>query len=208
MAFTLPALPYAMDALEPNLSKETLEFHHGKHHNAYVVKLNELVAGSPMEAMSLEDIIKKTAGSTDAKEQGIFNNAAQIWNHTFYWHCMAPKAGGKPEGELASRINAEFGSYEKFVEAFKNAGITQFGSGWAWLILDKSGKLAIRKTPNADLPMAHGEVALLTMDVWEHAYYIDYRNKRPDYIDTFLGKLVNWAFVAENLEKSNEAKAA
>lgn len=208
MAFTLPALPYAQDALQPHISKETLEFHHGKHHNAYVTKLNELIAGSPMESMSLEDIIRKTAGSQEPKDQQIFNNAAQVWNHTFYWHCMAPNAGGQPGGELASRITQEFGSYEKFVEQFKNAGITQFGSGWAWLVLDASGKLAIRKTPNADLPMAHGEVALLTMDVWEHAYYIDFRNKRPDYIDTFLGKLVNWAFVAENLQKAGMSKAA
>jgi Fe-Mn family superoxide dismutase len=208
MAFTLPPLPYAQDALEPHLTKETLEFHHGKHHNAYVTKLNELIAGTPMESMSLEDIIKKTAGSQEPKDQQIFNNAAQVWNHTFYWHCMAPNAGGQPGGELANRIAQEFGSYEKFVEQFKNAGITQFGSGWAWLVLDKSGKLAVRKTPNADLPMAHGETALLTMDVWEHAYYIDYRNKRPDYIDTFLGKLVNWSFVAENLQKAGMSKAA
>lgn len=208
MTFTLPALPYDMTALEPHLSKETLEFHHGKHHNAYVTKLNELIAGTTMESMSLEEIIRKTAGSTDAKEVSIFNNAAQIWNHTFYWHCMTPNASGKPSGELLQRIEQEFGGYEKFVEQFKNAGITQFGSGWAWLILDKSGKLAIRKTPNADLPMAHGETALLTMDVWEHAYYIDYRNKRPDYIDSFLSNLVNWAFVAENLDKAGMSKAA
>jgi len=208
MAFTLPPLPYANDALEPHLSKETLEFHYAKHHNAYVVKLNELTAGTPMENMDLEDVIKKTAGSIELKDQQIFNNAAQVWNHTFYWHCMAPSAGGQPSGDLAKRIAETFGTYEKFVEAFKNAGVTQFGSGWAWLVLDKNGALAIRKTPNADLPMAHGETALLTMDVWEHAYYIDYRNKRPDYIDTFLGKLVNWSFVAENLRKAEMSKAA
>lgn len=208
MAFTLPDLPYAKDALAPHISAETLDYHHGKHHQTYVTKLNELIAGTPLENSSLVEIIKKTAGDNDSKSQSIFNNAAQVWNHTFYWHCMAPNGGGQPSGELADRIKQDFGSFEKFAEEFKTAGATQFGSGWAWLVLDDSGKLKVTKTPNADLPMAHGQTALLTMDVWEHAYYVDYRNKRPDYMTVFLDKLVNWAYVAENLKSAGVAKAA
>ena len=196
MAHTLPALPYGLDALEPNISRSTLEFHHGKHHAAYVTNLNNLVAGTDLEAKSLEDTITAVAG--DAGKAGIFNNAAQVWNHSFYWQCMKPGGGGQPTGALAEKINADFGSYEAFVEQFKTAGATQFGSGWAWLVLD-GGTLKVTKTANADLPLAHGQKALLTMDVWEHAYYLDYQNRRPDYMTTYLEKLVNWDFVAANL---------
>ena len=196
MAHTLPALPYGLDALEPNISRSTLEFHHGKHHAAYVTNLNNLVAGTDLETKSLEDTITAVAG--DAGKAGVFNNAAQVWNHSFYWQCMKPGGGGQPSGALADKINADFGSYEAFVEQFKTAGATQFGSGWAWLVLD-GGTLKVTKTANADLPLAHGQKALLTMDVWEHAYYLDYQNRRPDYIITFLDKLVNWDFVAANL---------
>ena len=196
MAHTLPALPYGLDALEPNISRSTLEFHHGKHHAAYVTNLNNLVAGTDLEAKSLEDTITAVAG--DAGKAGVFNNAAQVWNHSFYWQCMKPGGGGQPSGALADKINADFGSYEAFVEQFKTAGATQFGSGWAWLVLD-GGTLKVTKTANADLPLAHGQKALLTMDVWEHAYYLDYQNRRPDYITTYLEKLVKWDFVAANL---------
>lgn len=197
MSFELPNLPYAQDALEPHISAETLGFHHGKHHNAYVTNLNGLVAGTEFEGKSLEQIMVATAGKAD--KAGIFNNAAQVWNHTFYWHSMAPNGGGEPTGELAEKINADFGSYADFVDAFKKAGATQFGSGWAWLVLNKDGKLEVTKTPNAECPLTDGHTPLLTMDVWEHAYYLDYQNRRPDYIETFLGKLVNWQFAAANL---------
>ena len=197
MSFELPKLPYAQDALEPHISAETLGFHHGKHHNAYVTNLNGLVAGTEFEGKSLEQIMVATAGKSD--KAGIFNNAAQVWNHTFYWHSMAPSGGGEPTGELAEKINADFGSYADFVDAFKKAGATQFGSGWAWLVLNKDGKLEVTKTPNAECPLTDGHTPLLTMDVWEHAYYLDYQNRRPDYIETFLGKLVNWQFAAANL---------
>jgi len=193
MAFTLPPLPYDKTALAPHISAETLEYHHGKHHKAYVDNLNKLIEGKPEAAKSLEDIIKSSEGP-------VFNNAAQIWNHTFYWSSMKPNGGGQPTGDLAQAITRDFGSYEKFAEEFATAGATQFGSGWAWLVLEK-GKLAVTKTPNADLPMKHGQKALLTMDVWEHAYYIDYRNARPKYIETFLTSLANWDFALENLKK-------
>ncbi|MBC1260608.1 superoxide dismutase [Synechococcus sp. BSF8S] len=196
MAHTLPALPYDINALEPHISKTTLEFHHGKHHAAYVANLNKLVEGSDLDSKSLEDVITSVAG--DASKAGGFNNAAQVWNHSFYWQCMKPGGGGQPSGALAEKITADFGSFEAFVEQFKTAGATQFGSGWAWLVLD-GGTLKVTKTANADLPLAHGQKALLTMDVWEHAYYLDYQNKRPDYMATFLDKLVNWDFVAANL---------
>ncbi|UTW57388.1 superoxide dismutase [Kordiimonas sp. SCSIO 12603] len=197
MSFELPALPYAQDALAPHISAETLSFHHGKHHNAYVVNLNGLIEGTEYAEMSLEDIMKATAG--DASKAGVFNNAAQIWNHTFYWHSMAPNGGGKPTGALAAKIDEDFGSFDAFVEAFKAAGATQFGSGWAWLVL-KDGKLEVIKTPNAECPLTDGATPLLTMDVWEHAYYIDFQNRRPDYISTFLSDLVNWEFAAANFE--------
>ena len=196
MAHTLPALPYGLDALEPHISRSTLEFHHGKHHAGYVTNLNSLVAGTDLEAKSLEETVQAVAG--DTSKAGVFNNAAQVWNHSFYWQCIKPNGGGTPSGALLDKINADFGSFEKFVEEFKAAGATQFGSGWAWLVLD-NGTLKVTKTPNADLPLAHGQKALLTMDVWEHAYYLDYQNRRPDYITTYLDKLVNWDFVAANL---------
>jgi Fe-Mn family superoxide dismutase len=194
--FTLPELPYAQNALEPHISANTLSFHHGKHHKAYVDKANELVKGTPLEGASLEEVIM--ASAKDPSKAALFNNAAQIWNHTFYWNSMKPNGGGKPTGNIAKLIEKDFGSYDKFAEAFKNAGATQFGSGWAWLVL-VGVVLKVIKTPNADLPMAHGQKALLTMDVWEHAYYLDYQNKRPDYMTVFLDKLVNWEFAEKNL---------
>ncbi|MEI6031706.1 MAG: superoxide dismutase [Synechococcaceae cyanobacterium ELA739] len=196
MAHQLPALPYDLDALEPHISRSTLEFHHGKHHAAYVTNLNNLVAGTDLEGKSLEETITAVAG--DTAKAGVFNNAAQVWNHSFYWQCIKPAGGGAPTGDLAAKIDADFGSFDAFKEQFKTAGATQFGSGWAWLVLD-GGTLKVTKTANADLPLAHGQKALLTMDVWEHAYYLDYQNRRPDYMTTYLDKLVNWDFVAANL---------
>ena len=196
MPFTLPELPYATNALEPHISANTFSYHYSKHHQAYVTNLNKLLEGSPLATATLEDVIK--ASAKDSAMAGIFNNAAQVWNHTFYWHSMKPNGGGKPTGDLAKRIDKDFGSYDKFVEAFKQAGATQFGSGWAWLVLE-GDTLKVTKTANADLPMVHGQKALLTMDVWEHAYYLDFQNRRPDYISTFLDKLVNWDFAAANL---------
>jgi len=195
MAFSLPPLPYDKSALAPHLSTETLEYHYGKHHQTYVTTLNKLLEGKPEASKSLEEVILSSEGP-------LFNNAAQVWNHTFYWSCMKPGGGGAPTGDLAAAITRDFGSFEKFSEAFTTAGATQFGSGWAWLVLGKDKKLAVTKTPNADLPMKHGEKALLTMDVWEHAYYIDYRNARPKYMETFLKSLVNWDFALENLKKA------
>ena len=196
MAIELPALPYEADALEPYIGATTLGFHHGKHHQTYVTNTNNLIKGTDLENASLEAII--AASANNAEKVGLFNNAAQVWNHTFYWSCMKKGGGGAPTGAIAAKINEDFGSYDAFVEAFKNAGLTQFGSGWAWLVLE-SGKLKITKTPNADTPMAHGQKAILTVDVWEHAYYLDYQNKRADYIDTFLKHLVNWDFANANL---------
>ncbi len=197
MAITLPALPYANDALAPHITPETIEFHHGKHHNAYVVNLNNLIKDTDLADKDLEAIIQAVAG--DASKAGVFNNAAQVWNHTFYWNSMKPNGGGKPTGAIAAKIDADFGSYEKFVELFTAAATTQFGSGWAWLVVGADGKLAITKTGNADTPIVHGQKPLLTIDVWEHAYYIDFRNLRPKYIATFLEKLVNWDFANANL---------
>ena len=187
MAFELPPLPYAQDALAPHISAETLEYHYGKHHQAYVTNLNKLVEGTEFENASLEDVILKSDG-------GLFNNSAQVWNHTFYWNSMSPNGGGAPTGAAADAINGAFGSYDDFKAKFAEAATTQFGSGWAWLVDNGSG-LEIMKTSNADLPMKHGAKALLTIDVWEHAYYIDFRNARPNYISTFLDSLVNWADV-------------
>lgn len=206
MTFTLPDLPYAKDALEPHITANTLDFHHGKHHNAYVTNLNKMVEGTEMASQSLEDIMHATAN--DASKAGIFNNAAQIWNHTFYWHSMKNAGGGAPSGALAEKITTDFGSLEKFEEVFKTAGATQFGSGWAWLVLNKSGKLEVIKTLNAENPLTDGHTPLLTMDVWEHAYYLDFQNRRPDYISTFLSDLVNWDFVAENLASAQRQAAA
>ena len=191
MAFELPPLPYAQDALAPHISAETLEYHYGKHHQAYVTNLNKLVEGTEFENASLEDVILKSDG-------GLSNNSAQVWNHTFYWNSMSPNGGGAPTGAAADAINGAFGSYDDFKAKFAEAATTQFGSGWAWLVDNGSG-LEIMKTSNADLPMKHGAKALLTIDVWEHAYYIDFRNARPNYISTFLDSLVNWDFVAQNL---------
>lgn len=191
MSITLPPLPYALDALVPHLSKETLMYHYEKHHNAYVVNLNKLIAGTEFADMSLEDIIKKSSG-------GIFNNAAQVWNHTFYWHCLSPQGGHEPTGKVADAINQAFGSFAAFKEQFTNAAVTTFGSGWAWLVLDENKQLKIISTSNAATPLTTTQRALLTCDVWEHAYYIDYRNMRPDYLGAFW-KLVNWDFVAKNL---------
>jgi Fe-Mn family superoxide dismutase len=196
MAITLPDLPYPKNALAPHISERTLEFHHGKHHSAYVTNANKLLEGTELAKQGLEDIIKRTAG--DAAKVGIFNNVAQVWNHTFYWQSMKPSGGGPPQGKIADKIKGDFGGYEKFVEQFKNAGLTQFGSGWAWLIL-KNGKLEIMKTPNADTPIAHGLKPLLTVDVWEHAYYLDYQNRRPDYLDVFIKNLINWDSVNSRL---------
>ena len=205
MTFTLPPLPYDKSALEPHISARTLEFHHGKHHQAYVTKTNELVAGTELENKSLEDVI---VAAWEKKNQPLFNNAAQVWNHTFFWSCLKPQGGGKPSGALASQIEKDFGSFEKFAEEFKNAGVTQFGSGWAWLVADKSGKLSVTKTPNAELPLVTGNTAILTCDVWEHAYYLDYQNRRPDFLSTFLEKLANWEFAASNYEAAKGKKAA
>lgn len=189
MAFELPALPYPADALKPYMSAETFSYHHGKHHAAYVANLNKLIEGTDLANKSLEEIIKATFG--DPSKAGIFNNAAQVWNHTFFWESMKPGGGGAPTGPIADKINADFGSYDKFVEAFKTAAATQFGSGWAWLVLD-NGTLKVTKTPNAENPLVHGQTPLLTLDVWEHAYYLDYQNRRPDFISAYLEHLVNW----------------
>ncbi|MEN9597420.1 MAG: Superoxide dismutase [Pseudomonadota bacterium] len=190
MAFELPALPYAKDALAPHISAETLEFHHGKHHQTYVTNLNNLVPGTEFEGLSLEEIVVKSSG-------GIFNNAAQIWNHTFYWNSLAPNAGGEPTGELADAINATFGSFAKFKEEFTKTAITTFGAGWAWLVKNPDGSLALVSTSNAGCPLTAGQTPLLTYDVWEHAYYIDFRNARPAYLEAFWA-LVNWDFAAKN----------
>ena len=196
--FTLPELPYAINALAPHISAETLEYHHGKHHKTYVDNLNKLVAGTEYDQMSLEQIVQATAGKTD--KAGIFNNAAQVWNHTFFWNCMRPRGGGQPSGEVQKAIEQSFGSLDKFKQQFKEAATSQFGSGWAWLVRDGSS-LKITKTPNAVDPLAQGQTALLTCDVWEHAYYLDFQNRRPDFVQTFLDQLVNWDFVAKNLAR-------
>ncbi len=192
MEHKLPPLPYARDALAPVISAETLEYHYGKHHQAYVNNLNKLIPGTEFENMPLEEIIKKSSG-------GIFNNAAQVWNHTFYWNCMAPNAGGEPTGALADAINKAFGSFAQFKEKFNATAVGTFGSGWAWLVQNPDGSIAIESTSNAGNPMTAGKTPLLTCDVWEHAYYIDYRNARPSYVENFW-KLVNWPFVAQNMK--------
>ncbi|OAN43930.1 superoxide dismutase [Paramagnetospirillum marisnigri] len=197
MAFELPSLPFAIDALEPHISARTFEFHHGKHHAAYVTNLNNLTKDTDLASKSLEEVIKIAAADLPAK-QGIFNNAAQVWNHTFFWNCLKKGGGGKPGAKLLAKIEADLGGFDKFKEDFKAAAVGQFGSGWAWLVLD-GGKLKITKTANADLPLAHGQTALLTVDVWEHAYYLDWQNRRPDFVQCFLDNLVNWDFVEANL---------
>jgi Fe-Mn family superoxide dismutase len=196
MAFELPLLPYADNALEPYYSANTISFHYGKHHKAYVDNLNKLIAGTDLESKSLEDIIKMAAA--DPAKAGIFNNAAQIWNHTFFWNSMKPDGGGKPGGKVAGLLDKAFGGYDKFAEQFKDTAVKRFGSGWAWLVMEGSD-LKVVSTPNAEMPMAKGQKALLTVDVWEHAYYLDFQNRRPDYVQTFLDHLVNWDFVEKNL---------
>ncbi|MEY4131882.1 MAG: Superoxide dismutase, Fe [Actinomycetota bacterium] len=191
MAFELPPLPWAQDALAPHISAETIEYHYGKHHKTYVDNLNNAVAGTPDESKSLEDIIMSAEGP-------LFNNAAQVWNHTFFWNGLAPNGGGQPTGEVADRIGSAFGGYDNFRTEITQAGLTQFGSGWAWLV-DDGSKLSVMKTPNADLPMKHSVKALWTIDVWEHAYYIDYRNARAKFIDVVLDSLIDWDFVNANL---------
>jgi Fe-Mn family superoxide dismutase len=199
MAIQLPSLPYAETALEPHYSAKTISFHYGKHHKAYVENLNKLTSGTPLEGKSLEEIVKASVG--DSSRVGVFNNAAQVWNHTFFWNCMKPAGGGRPQGDLARRIDQAFGSYEKFADQFKTAAVGRFGSGWGWLVLD-GATLKIVSTPNADTPMASKQTALLTVDVWEHAYYLDYQNRRPDFVQAFLDHLVNWEFVTANLTKA------
>lgn len=193
----LPKLPYADNALDPVISADTMSFHYGKHHQTYVNTLNSLLEQEQQLAeLSLEDLIRETANDGDRAK--LFNQAAQTWNHTFYWHSMAPNGGGKPSGALKDRIDSDFGGYDAFRDAFKQAATSQFGSGWAWLIVD-DGKLAVTSTANAHTPLEAGKTPLLTIDVWEHAYYLDYQNRRPDYVDAWLDKLVNWAFAEQNL---------
>ena len=195
----LPPLPYSIAALEPHISAKTLEFHHGKHHQAYVTNLNNLIPGTAFESLNLEDVISKSANGSE--HAAIFNNAAQVWNHTFFWNSMKPQGGGKPSGLLLKKIEEDFGSYEDFFNIFKQTTISQFGSGWGWLVADASKRLSVMKTANAYVPFTEGLTPLLTCDVWEHAYYLDYQNRRPDYVDTFLTHLVNWDFAEENFSK-------
>jgi superoxide dismutase, Fe-Mn family len=189
--FTLPPLPYAPDALAPHISKETFEFHHGKHHQAYVTNLNNLLPGTEFAGQSLEDIVRKSSGP-------VFNNAAQVWNHTFFWSCMKPGGGGEPSGALAAAINTKWGSYAAFKEAFTKSAVGNFGSGWTWLVKKADGSVDIANTSNAGTPLTGADKPLLTIDVWEHAYYIDYRNARPKFVETFLTSLVNWSFAEAN----------
>jgi Fe-Mn family superoxide dismutase len=191
MEHTLPPLPYAKDALQPHISQETLEYHYGKHHQAYVTNLNNLIKGTEFENASLEDIIKKSSG-------GVFNNSAQVWNHTFFWNCMKPNGGGAPTGALADAINAKWGSFDKFKEEFAKSCVSNFGSGWTWLVKKGDGSVDIVNTSNAGTPLTGSDKPLLTCDVWEHAYYIDYRNARPKFVEAFWN-VVNWDFAAKNL---------
>ncbi|HTI47081.1 MAG TPA: superoxide dismutase [Casimicrobiaceae bacterium] len=196
--FTLPPLPYPENALAPVISPNTLSFHYGKHHKAYVDNLNKLVAGTEYEGATLEKIITETAGKAD--KSGIFNNGAQVWNHTFYWNSLKPKGGGKPTGRIGQMIDSDLGGFEQFKKDFAQAGVTQFGSGWAWLALE-GGKLKIVKTGNADNPLTKGQTPILTLDVWEHAYYLDYQNRRPDHLNACIDQLLNWDFANANLAK-------
>jgi Fe-Mn family superoxide dismutase len=196
MAFSQAPLPFDPSALEPHLSAKTFEFHYGKHHAAYVTNLNNLTKDTELADKSLEEVIK--VSFNDATKAGIFNNAAQVWNHTFFWDSLKPSGGGAPTGAIADKINTDFGSFDKFKEEFKTAAVTQFGSGWAWLVLD-GNTLKVTKTPNAENPLVRGQVPLLTVDVWEHAYYLDYQNRRPDFVQTFIDNLINWEFVAKQL---------
>jgi Fe-Mn family superoxide dismutase len=196
MPIKFPDLPYAKDALEPYISAKTLEFHHGKHHKAYVDKANGMIEGTALVGKDLAAIVQAAAG--DPGKKGLFNNAAQAWNHTFFWQCMKKGGGGRPTGKIADKINADFGSFDKFAEEFKNAGATLFGSGWAWLTL-RDGKLNLMQGANADTPIIQGQKPLLVVDVWEHAYYLDYQNRRPDFLQAFIEHLINWDFVNANL---------
>ncbi|TCD48421.1 superoxide dismutase [Chlorobium sp. N1] len=195
MAYQQPALPWAENALEPHISAKTIGFHYGKHHAAYVTNFNNLVGGTEMDSMTIEEVIAATAA--DASKAGVFNNGAQAWNHSFYWNCLSPDGGGKPAGELLLAIEKDFGGYDKFREELKNAAATQFGSGWAWLVLDGE-TLKVVKTANAETPMTKGLKPILTIDVWEHAYYLDYQNRRPDYTAALIDNLLNWKFAEEN----------
>lgn len=197
MAYQQPELPYAQNALEPHISANTISFHYGKHHATYVTKFNEMVAGTPFDSQSLEEVVMATAG--DQSKVGIFNNGAQAWNHTFYWNCLSPNGGGKPSGSLAAKIDEDFGSFDAFRQELATAAATQFGSGWAWLVL-ANGKLEVRKTGNAANPMTDGATPILTIDVWEHAYYLDYQNRRPDYAATLIDNLLNWEFAQKNFD--------
>ena len=197
MAFELPELPYAKDALAPHMSAETMELHHDKHHAAYVNKANELVQGTGLEGRPLEDVVRESWKNPELG--GLFNQSAQIWNHTFYWHSMSPNGGGNIPGRLEGKIKEDFGSLDAFKEAFVQAGVSQFGSGWAWLVVD-NGRLAVTKTSNAENPLVHNQTPLMVCDVWEHAYYVDYRNRRPDFLKTWIDNLVNWEFAAEKFE--------
>jgi Fe-Mn family superoxide dismutase len=203
--FELPPLPWAENALDPVISANTIGFHYGKHHRAYVTKLNELVAGTPFAQMNLEQVIAETAGSEEHKK--IFNNAAQAWNHTFFWSCLKPQGGGKPNGDLGSRIDSSFGGYDAFKKKLADSAVNQFGSGWAWLVA-KGDKLDIVSTSNAENPMTKGAIPLLTIDVWEHAYYLDYQNRRPDFAAAVIDKLLNWDFAAQQLEKGMAIRKA
>jgi Fe-Mn family superoxide dismutase len=191
MQHQLPDLPYAIDALEPHISAETLEFHHGKHHRTYVTKLNEMIAGTEHENLPLEEVVRTASG-------GVFNNAAQIWNHTFYWNCLSPTGGGAPTGKIAEAIEARWGSFDKFKEEMTQSALTNFGSGWTWLVRNQQGELEVVNTANAGNPLTDGKTPILTIDVWEHAYYIDYRNARPQYLEAYW-QLVNWDFANQNL---------
>ncbi len=201
--FTLPPLPYAETALEPHMSAETLKLHHGKHHKAYVDKLNALVEGTPLADLELEALIERVAESDDPKHEKIFNNAAQHWNHSFFWQSLSPESSREPVGEMADLIARDLGGIEAFVEDFKQQGVDHFGSGWVWLVLDK-GKLAVVTTHDAGLPLTQGQIPLLTCDLWEHAYYVDYRNERPKFLDAFLNVLIDWDFAADNLAAAME----
>ena len=203
--FTLPPLPWSEQALGPVISARTIGLHYGKHHRTYVNKLNELVAGTRFADMPLEQVVRESAGKPDS--QKVFNNAAQTWNHTFFWNCLRPGGGGRPSGAVASRIDADLGGYDKFRERFAQAAVDCFGSGWAWLV-DKEGKLDIVATSNAGTPIAGGGTPLLTIDVWEHAYYVDYENRRPEFVNAVIDKLLNWDFAAQQLARAPQRKAA
>ena len=204
MTFKLPDLPFSQDSLAPHMSAKTLAFHHGKHHKAYVDKLNAAIEGTAFSKIKNKKIIHKT--TKKKKKKGLFNNAAQHWNHSFFWSCLTPDGGGKPEGELARQIDSDFGSFDKFKKAFKDAATGQFGSGWAWLVVD-GGKLKVTATANAELPLLVGQNALLTCDVWEHAYYLDYQNRRPDFVEAFLSDMVNWSFASERFARQGEGNS-